>query len=192
MKRILSLLCAVVMVFTMLPAVSFAAQIRTVYWDPVSGADTNDGLAEAAPVKTVEAAYAALSGAEEGRIILLSTLTLTSSEITVFPECDIPVTITSKTGAEGIATAKTVYFSGDTTLENMTLTLNASNNTTYFSSQGHNMTMGEGLTCKNASTYRFCLTTQHGEGSNGNATLTQQLLCQFHFAHLFKNIHSQR
>ena len=172
MKRILSLLCAVVMVFTMLPAVSFAAQIRTVYWDPVSGADTNDGLAEAAPVKTVEAAYAALSGAEEGRIILLSTLTLTSSEITVFPECDIPVTITSKTGAEGIATAKTVYFSGDTTLENMTLTLNASNNTTYFSSQGHNMTMGEGLTCKNASTYRFCLTTQHGEGSNGNATLT--------------------
>ena len=172
MKRGLSLFLAVLMVLSMVPAISFATEFRTVYWDPVSGADANDGLTQAAPVQTMEAAYAALEGAKEGKLILLSTLTLTSTGITVFPECDIPVTITSKTGAEGIATAKTVYFSGDTTLEHMTLTLNASNNTTYFSSQGHNMTMGEGLTCKNSSTYRFCLTTQHGEGSNGNATLT--------------------
>ena len=50
MKRILSLLCAMVLVFTMVPVVSFAAVTRTVYWDPVSGADTKDGLTETAPV----------------------------------------------------------------------------------------------------------------------------------------------
>ena len=166
MKRFLSLLIATVMVLSLIPAVSFAAETRTVYWDPVSGADTNDGLTEAAPVKSVEAAYAALSGADAGVLVLQDTLTLSAQ--TTFPGCDIPVTITGG----GISTNNHIFFAGDTTLENMTLTLAAANNTTYLSSEGHDLTIGEGITCKNSSTYRFCLTTRYGEGSNGNATLT--------------------
>ena len=57
MRRLLSFAIALVMVLSMVPAVSFAAEVRTVYWDPTSGDDTNDGLTEAAPVLTAEAAY---------------------------------------------------------------------------------------------------------------------------------------
>ena len=103
MKRFLSLICAIVMVLTMIPVVGLAAETRTVYWDPTAGADTNSGLTESAPVLTAAAAYAALSGADEGKIIMLGTTNFTES--TYFPACDIPVTITSKTGAEGIKTA---------------------------------------------------------------------------------------
>lgn len=166
MKRFISLLIAMVMVLSMVPAVSFAAETRTIYWDPVSGADTGSGLTEAAPVKSVEAAYAALSGADEGILVLLDTLTLSAA--TTFPACDIPVTITGG----GITTGTNLFFAGDTTLENMTLTLTASNNTTYLSSEGFNLTIGENVTCVNSSTYRFCLTTRYGEGSNEDATLT--------------------
>ena len=159
MKRFLGMLLAVVMVFTMLPAVSFAAETRTVYWDPVSGADTNDGLAEAAPVKTVEAAYAALAEADTATIVLLSMLTLT--EAITFPECDIPVTITSKTGSEGIKSSKNILFAGDTTLENLTVAINAASNATFISAEGHNLTIGENVTTpafKSGSTnYYFCI-----------------------------------
>ncbi|MBR4864441.1 MAG: hypothetical protein IKU07_07685 [Oscillospiraceae bacterium] len=170
MKRFLSLFIAIIMVLSMIPAVSFAAEVRTVYWDPVNGSDSNMGLLESAPVLTVEAAYAALSGADEGKIIMLGTTNYTES--TYFPTCHIPVTITSKTGAEGIKSAKSIFFGGDTTLENITMTLNASNNTTYLSGEGHNLTIGSNVTTKNSSTYRFCLTLRHGEGSMDGATLT--------------------
>ena len=170
MKRFLSLLIAFIMVLSMVPAVSFAAEVRTVYWDPVNGADTNDG-SETAPIKSVEAAYAALSGADEGIVVLQDTLTLT--EVTTFPACDIPVTLTSKTGSEGIKSSQNIFFGGDTTLENMTLTIAADNNSTYLSGEGHNLTIGEGITTK--ATYsgrRFCLTLRHSEGSMDGATLT--------------------
>ena len=171
MKRFLSLLTAVLLVISMIPVISLAAETGTVYWDPVNGADTNSGLTESAPVKSVEAAYAALSSADQGEIILLDTLTLT--EATTFPACDIPVTITSKTGSEGIQSSKNIFFGGDTTLENMTLTIAADNNTTYLSSEGHNLTIGSNIISK--ATYsgrRFCLTLRHGEGSMDGATLT--------------------
>jgi len=165
MKRAISFLLAFVLVLSMVPAVSFAAEVRTVYWDPASGADINDGLTETTPVKTVEAAYAALSGADEGTIRLLGTLTLTQQ--TTFPICAIPVTIT---GGE-IATGSHLLFGGDTTLEHLKLTLTAANNTTYISAEGHKLTIGEGINCTNT-TNRFCLTARYGEGSVDGAVLT--------------------
>ena len=171
MKRLLSLLCAMVLVFTMVPAVSFAAELRTVYWDPTAGADTNDGLTEAAPVLTVEAAYAALSGADEGRIVLLSTLSITADM--TFPTCEIPVTITSKTGGEGFSSNSHLFFAGDTTLENLTLTLTVTSNAKYLSGEGHDLTIGDGITTKSTDgTSRFCLSTHKTAGDNGDATLT--------------------
>ena len=171
MKRILSLLCAMVLVFTMVPVVSFAAVTRTVYWDPVSGADTKDGLTETAPVQTVEAAYKALEGADAGHIILLSTATF--AEQVIFPTCSIPVTITAKNSAHGFTTGNHIFFSGDTTLDNMTLTLTKTSNAIYLSSEGHDLTIGAKVTTKSTDgTSRFCLTTRHGEGSMDGATLT--------------------
>lgn len=167
MKRIISVLLSAMLVLAVISAEAFAAEVRTVYMDPASGLDTNNGLTEAAPIQSLAAAYAALEGAEEGKIVLLSTLTLT--EATTFPSCDIPVTITGS----GITTGNNIYFGGDTTLDSMTLTLTASNNSTYLSSEGHDLTIGKNLVCKNGgSGYRFCLTTRHGEGSVDGATLT--------------------
>ena len=147
----------------MVPAEGFAAEIRTIYWDLTSGADTNTGATEADPVKTAEAAYAALSGADEGRIVLLSTLTLT--EETNFPECDIPVTLT---GA-GITSSKNVLFHGPTTLENMTLQINAASNSTFISAEGNDLTVGENVTTpaytSGSTKYYFCLAGRYSEGS---------------------------
>ena len=132
----------------------------TVYLDPVNGVDTNDGLSEAAPVQSVAAAYAALEGADVGTVVLLDKLNLT--EETVFPTCRIPVTITSKTGAEGIKSSKNILFAGDTTLENLTVSINAASNSTFISAEGHNLTIGENVTTpayKSGSTsYYFCIT----------------------------------
>ena len=168
MKRFLSMLLAVVMVLSMIPVMSFAAEVRTVYLDPASGADTNNGLSAAAPVQTVAAAYAALKGAQEGKITLLSTLTFT--DVAQFPVCEIPVTITGS----GITTANHIYFAGDTTLENITITNTSSGNTRYISAQGNNLTIGTGVSCKNGGTgYRFCLAGRHGEaGSVDGVILT--------------------
>ena len=119
MKRFLSLLMAVIMALSVVPMSVFATEVRTIYWDPVTGADSNSGRAENAPVKTKEAAYAALSGADAGILVLLSTLNLTA--LTNFPTCNIPVTITSKTGAEGIASSANINFNGETKLEKLFL-----------------------------------------------------------------------
>ena len=159
MKRFLSLLIAIVMVLSVVPAVSFAAEVRTVYLDPAAGNDGNNGLTEAAPVKTVAAAYGALSGATEGSIVLLSALALT--EQTVFPTCNIPVTIT---GGE-IKFGGHLFLGGDTTFDNMTMTLTASNNTTYLSAEGHDLTIGENVVSKVNGSYRLCLTGRYGAGS---------------------------
>ncbi len=171
MKRFLSFLCAMVMILTMLPTVSLAAELRTVYLDPANGADTNNGITELTPVQTLAAAYAALDGADEGKLVLLSTLTFTES--TYFPSCSIPVTITGKTTDIGINSSKSIFLGGDTTLDKMTLTVAADNNTTYISSEGHDLTIGSGVTTK--ATYsgrRFCLTLRYSEGSMDGATLT--------------------
>ena len=155
MKRILSMLVALVMVLTMLPVMSFASETRTVYLDPANGLDTNSGLTESAPVKTVAVAYEALAGADSGKVVFLSTLTLTA--LTNFPVCSIPVTLTSKTGAEGITASENVYFRGPTTLEKMTFTSKASNNYTLMSAGGHKFTIGENVTTVNAGSYPFGL-----------------------------------
>ena len=165
MKRFLSIFIAVVMVLSMLPVTSFAAETRTVYIDPTNGLDSNNGLSEQAPVKTVTAAYAALTGADEGRIVFLSTLNLTA--LTNFPSHSIPVTLTSKTGAEGIATNNYLYFYGPTTLENMTFTSKVTNNYTVMSAGGHKFTIGKNVTTLKEGDYYICLT---GGSNYGNCT----------------------
>ncbi|MBR4864738.1 MAG: hypothetical protein IKU07_09185 [Oscillospiraceae bacterium] len=160
MKRFVSFLLAIVMVLSMMPAVAFAAEVRTVYFDPTSGSDASNGLTEGAPVKTLEKAYAALSGADEGIIVFLSTLELAAE--TTFPASAIPVTLTSKTGSEGISSSKNILFAGDTTLENMAVSINAASNSTFISAEGHDLTIGENVTTaafKSGSTnYFFCIT----------------------------------
>ena len=159
MKRFVSLFVVIVLVLSMVPVSGFAAGVRTVYWDPVSGNDTNDGLKQEAPIKTMEAAYAALAGADEGVLVLLDTLKLTA--LTNFPTCGIPVTITSKTGAEGISSSANVNFNGETMLEMLTLTLTKASTSVVIGGGGHKFTIGKDVTCvpfvNTTDDYYFCL-----------------------------------
>ena len=112
----LGLCLALVLAVGFFLPVQAEAAAATVYLDPASGLDTNDGT-EAAPVQTLEAAYEKLT--EGGTVVFLSDLSITAN--TFFPACKYPVTITSKTGNEGIVTTSNLRMQGDTTFENITL-----------------------------------------------------------------------
>lgn len=170
MKRFVSFFTAILLVLTMLPVSALAANVRTVYLDPGAGNDNNSGLEESAPVKSVAAAYSALSGAAEGKIVFLSTLQL--STLTSFPTHTIPVTLTSKTGAEGITSSKNIYFRGPTTLENMTLTSKATNSYTLLAGGGHKFTIGENVTTLKTTSYYFCLAGGSNSGDCNGVDLT--------------------
>ena len=172
MKRFLSLLVATLLVFSLLPTTSLAKSTRTVYLDPTSGLDTNDGLSEAAPVKTVAAAYTALSGADEGTVVFLSTLSL--SALTNFPTTDIPVTLTSKTGAEGISSSQNIYFKGPTTLENITMTSRATNGYTVLAGGGYPFTIGNGVNTVKTGSYYFSVCGGSNSGNCNGVELTMQ------------------
>ena len=167
MKRILSLLLVAVMVFVMIPPLGiYAAEAVTVYLDPVNGSDENVGT-ETAPVKTLAGAYDLLQDAG-GTVVLLGDVSITAS--TVLPACDHPVTITSKTGAEGIQSNSHITVSGDTTFQNMTLTLTKNASTITIRGGGHKLTMGEGLTCVPSEGYYFCLEGGFSSGSDVEST----------------------
>ena len=107
-----------------------------VYLDGVNGDDTRDGYTEATAVKTIQAAFTQLDfmmefGNENTicKIVITADVTVTTRNYTM-PAHDYPVVICSKTGNEGIIynstdTSARRYFAmgGDTTFENMTLTL---------------------------------------------------------------------
>ena len=144
MKRFISLFVAILLVLSMVPVVSFAAEVRTVYVDAKSGSNDRDGLTEATAVKTLAKAYEKLSGADAGRIVFLATTEMTGAYTA--PAHTIPVTLTSKTGAEGFRSAYNVYFRGPTTLENMTVTNYSTNSWTLLTGGGHKFTIGKGVT----------------------------------------------
>ena len=170
MKRFLSLLIAVVMVLSMVPAVSLAAEERVIYVDSKNGSNDNDGLTEAAAVKTLATAYAKLSGADAGRIVFLSTTEFSGAYSA--PTHTIPVTLTSKTGAEGFRTAYNVYFRGPTTLENMTVTNYSTNSWTLLTGGGHKFVIGEGVNSVAEKDYYFCPTGGSNTGTVAKVDMT--------------------
>ena len=144
LHRVFSILLICAMVLTLAQPLSvWATTTDTVYLDPANGTDTNAGT-EAAPVKTLAAAYGKLTGA--GTIVFLSDLQITGN--TFFPVCQYPVTLTSKTGAEGIVTTGTLRMQGDTTFKDITVTFNASG-LAFISGEGYDLTIDTGVTTVN-------------------------------------------
>ena len=135
-------LTLVLVVGLCLPMQAEAAGV-TVYLDPANGADTNAGT-EAAPVKTLEAAYGKLT--EGGTVVFLSDLSITAD--TFFPACAYPVTLTSKTGNEGIYTTGNLRMQAATTFKDITLTFNASG-LRFISGEGYDLTIDTGVTTVN-------------------------------------------
>ena len=185
MKRLISFLLAFILVLSMVPVVSFAAEERVVYVDAKNGSNDNDGLSEAAPVKTLATAYSKLSGADAGRIVFLSTTEFTGSYSV--PTHSIPVTLTSKTGAEGFRTAYNVYFRGPTTLENMTVTNYSTNSWTLLTGGGHKFVIGEGVNCVAEKDYYFCPT---GGANTGTVSTVDMTVKSGHWRNIYVVAHS--
>ena len=136
MKRFLCLFLACVMVLALAQPLSvWATAADTMYIDPANGADTNAGT-EAAPVKTLAKAYSKLLTG--GTIVFLSDLSLTGN--TLFPVSSHHVTLTSKTGSEGIITTGTLRMQGDTTFKDITVTFNAAS-LAFISGEGYDLTI---------------------------------------------------
>lgn len=132
-----------------------------VYLDPKNGNDSLSGRRQTEAVRTVEAAYRKLSqlmtfAPEDavGRLVLLDTLKLTADYL--FPACKKTVMLTSATGAEGLRSEGSFGFSGDTVLENLTLTLEKGA-LRYISANGHDFTVGENVSCVPTGGYYYCL-----------------------------------
>lgn len=166
-RRIFSFVLVLIMVLSQLPASAWAAT-DTVYIDPVSGTDTNAGT-ESAPVKTLTAAYGKLTAG--GTIVFLSDLQITGN--TYFPACSYPVTLTSKTGSEGIVTTGTLRMQGDTTFKDITVTFNASG-LAFISGEGNDLTIDTGVTTVNKSGNQVNLvaTKRFDATLNADPTLT--------------------
>ena len=169
-KRFLCLLLVLCLTVGYMPQVVLAEAPDTVYLDPANGVDTNAGT-EAAPVQTLEKAIGLLT--EGGTVVFLSDLELTAN--TLLPAYGGPITFTSKTGAEGIRSAGSLRMGGDSTFQNITLTLTANSNTVYVAAEGHDLTIGQGVTTVANGTNKFHLTAG-GRFANctGNPVLTVQ------------------
>ena len=166
-KRLLSLFLVFVLVLGLVPQVQ-AETVDTVYIDPANGVDTNAGT-EAAPVKTLAAAYEKLT--QGGTVVFLSNLTWSTSDF--FPACNYPVTLTSKTGAEGIIASANMRMQADTTFTNMTLTFN---NTAMMivSGEGHDLTIESDVNVVRNTTGQLNITpaARYGSAITANPTLT--------------------
>ena len=168
MKRFLSMLMALILVLSLVPVFPvLAADPVTVYIDPKNGSNDNAGTEES-PVQNFTKAYEFLQEGG-GTVIMLSSVYYAGTY--TFPACDYPVTITGKTGAEGIRTGSNIVVSGDTTFQNMTFTMNKASVSTLICGNGHKLVMGEGLTCvpfvEGSNSYYFCL-----QGSSVSTTGT--------------------
>ncbi len=131
-----------------------------VYIDSAAGSDSNNGYSEAAPVATIKQAYAQLNklmaNAPEGsygNIMLLADYDLGATQFT-FPTHDYPVVFTAKTPEIALIKDGTttqincsVEISGDTTFQNMTVQLTGTGTSYNFNANGHNVVIGEGITC---------------------------------------------
>ena len=129
----------------------------TVYLDSANGSDNNDGYTESAPVKTISKAYSQMAAkvaempkGATGTVVLLSNYTL-SAKLATLPSCSFPVTLTSKTGAEGFIRSNTESYNrftlaGDTTFKNITLTLNSGQTYSYLVASGYKLVIEEDVT----------------------------------------------
>lgn len=130
-----------------IPAVEY-----TVYIHSQNGLDTNDAYSEAAPAKTIEHAFAQLGkrmmlapeGAE-ATVVFMDLYELGTNGYT-FPSHDYPVVLTSLTGAEGLTKSYLkdngwFAFSGDVTLDKITVKATVEQDFYYIFANGHNLTV---------------------------------------------------
>ena len=150
-------LCMVLFAAFVLPMQAEAAGTLTVYLDPAAGNDSADGLTEATAVQSYDTAYGKIKTAGGGTIVFLSTLEFTAEKRLPHDAANVPVVVTSKTGAEGITSNNNVRFMAPTTLENITMTLTKASATCFICGEGNKLVIGENVTSVPTNGYYFCV-----------------------------------
>lgn len=137
-----------------------------VYIHSENGLDTNDGYSEATAAKTIDYAFAQLNAlmanapeGTTGTVVFLDLYEL-GDDAYIFPAHDYPVVLTSKTGAEGLAKKYLkdngwFAFSGDVTLDNMTIWPSGGNDFYYIFANGNNLTVNANVTTKASSQGKY-------------------------------------
>lgn len=155
MKKILLPLCLCLL----LCLCAFAAE--TVY---VDGTGNTDG----AYTSLVDA----VAAVDAGGTVVVCGDTATTSTLTATKG----FTLTSANGAT-LTIGNFLHFGGDTVIQNINLKNAAKSNEDIVYAQGHNLTVGEGVTCeKNASTNRYLVLAagKHKGDLHGSGTITVQ------------------
>ena len=137
-----------------------------VYIHSENGLDTNDGYSEETAAKTIDYAFAQLNAlmanapeGTTGTVVFLDLYELGDNAY-IFPAHDYPVVLTSKTGAEGLAKKYLkdnawFAFSGDVTLDNMTIWPSGGNDYYYIFANGNNLTVNANVTTKASSQGKY-------------------------------------
>lgn len=149
-----------------------------VYVHSANGHDTDDAYSEITPAKTIEYAFAQLDALMEnapegtaGTVVFLDLYEL-GEEAYTFPSHDYPVVLTSKTGAEGFSKlyksgSAWIAFSGDVTLENMTVWPSGKNDYYYILANGHDLTVKETVITKPSAVDTYFTIAAGGYGGSG-------------------------
>lgn len=157
----------------------------TVYVDSTNGDDTNDGYTEQSPVATIAQAYTQLDSlianapdGISGTVMLLADYNLGATAFT-FPSHDYHVIFTAKEasialikGGTTTQTTCTINLSGDTTFQNLTLKIASTGAYNNFNANGHNVTMGKGLTCAAGSKGKYFMLAGGGWNEVTSTNLT--------------------
>ncbi|MBR5527994.1 MAG: polysaccharide deacetylase family protein [Clostridia bacterium] len=137
-KKIFSFILSAVMVLSMLPVFSYAADIP-VYYISASGSDSNDGLSASAPFATLKAAMTAL-GTNEGTIKIIGTYSPTNSDYISHTQ-NIDIVGYDATSSFDSSKAA-ISFGGPVTFKNITYSRGTNS---YILSRGNDITFGQGF-----------------------------------------------
>ncbi len=153
MKKLLTVLLLAV-IFAGMTVCAFASDDMVVFVSD-NGSDLNDGMSELKPFKTLGVAYDFVSNG--GTVVVCGPITLSGSSLEL-PVSKGKVTITSyyngidysKTAGAVLNLTDFTYLNGDTEFNNIKI---HDAGTKYFNQlicQGHNLTIGENVTCTKA------------------------------------------
>ena len=149
--------------------------VDTVYLDPAGTSDHSQNV-----YTTIEAAVDALPN-EGGTIVVCSDVQVGTASVHYHMPAK-PIRITGETADVKLIQNRSFFINEDTTIDNITWVNNASSSYAFFYCQGHELTVGEDVTCVANGTVYLCILSGSAKVTNGVGNMSN--------AHTVININS--
>ena len=167
MKRIFNLLLCLFLVLTNFNIVVKAEEETIVYLDPAGTSEHSENV-----YTTLASAVTALPDSG-GTIVVCSDSNINTSASVAYKMDAKPIRITGENPNVKLTQLRTFFINDDLTIDNITWVNKASASYAFFYCQGHDLTVGDNVTCTpNGSTYLCLFTGSTSAISNGNSTIT--------------------